>query len=114
MAGMVEVKVAGLAKLERFLDGKLILQPEIEPALDSVAKRWLRKGKGLGEQRNTLSVAAEPLSRSLSTTLRAPRTTGGSRRQANVRRYLPPVIRNAVLKMARGIAARASAAAGGN
>ncbi len=103
---VVTVKIDGLKELEKKLDGKFLVQPEIEPALDSGANRAMRGGKGIGAQRNTISVAAQPLSRTIASTLNAPRVKGTSWRMSNLRRFLPPVIRNALNKAARNIRVR--------
>lgn len=100
------IRILGLEELKKKLNGAFLVQPEIGPALDTVAKRGARGGKGLGAQNNPIGVSAQPLSRVLSTPLNFPRTRGTSWLAANLRRFLPAVARNALNKAARGITAR--------
>jgi len=102
----VTVKILGLKELEQKLDGSFLVQPEIEPALDSVANRGKRGGKGLGAKRNPITVRESALTRDLISSLHNPRQTGRTWRDSNIRRFLPPVARNALNKAAKNIMAR--------
>jgi hypothetical protein len=81
MAVAVSVKIPGLKELEKRLDDKLLVQPEIEKALDTISQRPLRVSKKAGGQlgiKNNL-VTVKPamaLSREVSTSLNWPRTRG--------------------------------------
>lgn len=79
-----EIKVLGLAELEKKLDGDFLVQPEIDDAFASFGKRMERGGKGLGAQRNTIAIQQSALAVSARTTLNSPRMTGASWSRKNI------------------------------
>lgn len=100
-----EIKIAGLARIEKNLDAEVLVQPEIDDARDTIVTRIQRGGKGLGAKRNTLSAATLPLSARVTTSLIYPRTTGTSwqrKNEAIVKAMGPRVVN----KMVKRIEAR--------
>lgn len=75
---MVEktIKIAGLKEFQEMANWDVLVQPEMELARDTITQRIQRGGKGLGAQRNTLTVAPEPLGATVTTTLNYPRVKG--------------------------------------
>lgn len=66
----LEVQVVGLKELQKKLDGKFLVQPEMVGVLDTVTRRAQRPTKGLGYKMNPLSVSRPaPLSRAIVTPL---------------------------------------------
>lgn len=115
------VRIEGLAELQHKLDGDFLLQPEIEAALDTVAKRGQRGGSGLGARMNPIAVEAQDLRRTLITPLAGrrlagepfnPRTKGTAWLKKNIGAggygagTLGSVARNALKSAAKKIAAR--------
>lgn len=66
------VKVVGLEELQKKLQPSYLYEPEIEAALDTVAKRGQRGGRGLGAKLNPISVEKRRLSRSVISPLARP------------------------------------------
>ena len=66
------VGIVGLKELERKLDGKFLIQPEVESALDTVAQRGKRGGKGQGAKVNPIALRGAPLTRILTSPIRSP------------------------------------------
>lgn len=79
-----EIRVVGLEDLERKLDGKFLVQPEIADAMETFGKRMQRGGKGLGAQRNTIAIQREALGVRAQTTLNNPRQTGMTWARKNI------------------------------
>lgn len=85
MAVAFEVKVKGLSELEKKLDSKFLLQPEVELRLrDKLVERIRRPRRKAGFQRNPLGVATAPLAgdgsvlATIGTPLNHPRRSGGA------------------------------------
>ena len=103
----ITVRIEGLKELEKKLDGKFLVQPEIEGALDTVAKRGQRGGRGLGAQRNPIGVGQGRLTRVLTSGTHHPRQKGTAWKRKNVgaagfgRGVLGATAQNALKKAAR-------------
>jgi len=101
----ITVRVVGLKELERKLDGKLLVQPEIEEGLDTINARFMRGGKGLGVRRNVLNSQRAVLSRRVSSTRVWPRTRGTAWKSKNIGAFRGMAAR-VIQKIVRGIRAR--------
>lgn len=98
----ITVRIVGLNEIVQKLKGSVLYEPEIEEALDTVEKRVLRQGKGLGAQRNPLASSSAPLARTVTSTLNPPRTRGTAWTRKNesiFRAMAPNVIRKAVRRI---------------
>lgn len=73
-----EIRVRGLNEVEQKLDEAYLLQPELDAALETFAKRMQRGGKGLGARRNTVSANVQSFGAEAVSSLNNPRTTGGA------------------------------------
>ena len=77
-------QIKGLKELERKLDGKFLIQPEMEHVRDALVTRIGRRRKTRGFRNNPLAVTVSPLLSGSSTIaqvgtpLNAPRTTGSA------------------------------------
>lgn len=97
------------ARLKESIGFDLLVQPEVADARDTIVKRIMRQGKGLGAKRNTLTAAPQPLGAIVVSTLHNPRQKGtswGTKNTAIVTAMGPNVLR----KMVRNIQARWAAA----
>lgn len=103
MAGIdIEVKVRGLAELEKKLGGSVLYEDETEAGLDTIHNRFLRGGKGRGAKANTLSSERLVLSRRVTSTKNWPRTTGSSWRNFQIgvfKAMSPRVVRSIIKKI---------------
>jgi hypothetical protein len=107
------VKVVGLTQLEKKLDEKLLVQPEVEAARDTIVTRLMRGGKGLGVTKNSLTKDVKPLGATVTSTLNYPRTRGtawGKKNEVIVKGMSTRVVK----KMVQRIEERWAAEAGGN
>lgn len=83
----VEVQIKGLKEMQQKLDGKFLLQPEVESRIrDKFIERVERRRKTVGFQRNPLQSERMPLSdgkplAAITTPLNSPRTSGKSWRE---------------------------------
>lgn len=73
-----ELRVHGLTELLKKTDWDVLAQPEAQAAVETISKRLMRPGKGLGAKRNELAADVRPLGATITTTLNYPRTTGSS------------------------------------
>ena len=99
---MLTVRITGLKELEAKLGYKVLADPAMEEALDTISARFMRGGKGLGVKRNQLMLTSAPLLREVSSTLVPPRTTGSSWTGKNIaifKAMAPRVVRAAVKRI---------------
>ena len=99
------IKVTGLKEIEQKLDLDFLAQPELDAALNSFDKRLNRQGKGVGAQRNQISVDRQPIGLTATSTLNYPRTTGSSWQRKN-ERILGAMAPRVFAKMGRRIEER--------
>lgn len=102
------VKISGLNEFMATCDWDVLVQPEMETARDTIVKRILRQGKGLGAKKNTLAATTRPFGATVVSTLNYPRTKGiawGRKNEVVVPAMAPNVLR----KMVRRIQERWSA-----
>ncbi|MGE0057006.1 MAG: hypothetical protein AB7P33_09845 [Dehalococcoidia bacterium] len=101
MSGVaVEVQIKGLKELEAKLGGSVLYEDETEAGLDTIEKRMLRGGKGLGAKRNTVSSERLVLSRRVQSTDNWPRVTGRSWRDKQVALFkaMSPRVARSIIK----------------
>ena len=100
MTGSVNIEVRGLNELLAKTGFDVLVQPEIEPALETIGKRLQRQGKGLGAQKNTLTRDTQPLGARIESTLNFPRTVGTAWQQKNeaVAKAMAPRVFNNMAK----------------
>jgi hypothetical protein len=94
-----EIKLLGLSELQQRTGWDMLVQPEIMGAMNTILARIQRGGSGLGAQRNTLLVEAQPLAATVTSTLHNPRqkgTTWGRKNEAIVRAMAQAVFRKAI------------------
>ena len=72
----------------------------IDETLTKISTRLQRKGKGIGEQRNTTTLNRDGLKVSMASTLKSPRTTGSSKRSKSIAitKSMAPRVMNATAK----------------
>lgn len=70
------VKLVGFDALQEKLKFDVLMQPEMQTAVETITGRMMRGGKGIGVQHNTLTSSIQPLSSTVVTTLVWPRTKG--------------------------------------
>ena len=101
-----EVKILGLDELRAKLPFDVLVQPELDDAVQTVTSRMLRGGKGAGVRNNTLLASYQPLGATVQTTRIFPRTKGTAwaRYQEKVVKGIVAV--NAVKKAIERIEAR--------
>ena len=111
----ITIKVKGLNELTAKTDWDVLLQPEIEPALETIGKRMERQGKGLGAKRNSLTRETQPLGARVRSSLNPPRTTGQSWQEKNeavVKSMAPRVLAKMVKRVEERWAADNAASVG--
>ena len=111
----ITIKVKGLNELTAKTDWDVLLQPEIEPALETIGKRMERQGKGLGAKRNSLTRETRPLGARVRSSLNPPRTTGQSWQEKNeavVKSMAPRVLAKMVKRVEERWAADNAASVG--
>ncbi len=107
----IDVKLPAIDKLRKNLDFDVLVQPELTDAMSTFVGRFLRQGKGLGAQRNTLIAESTPLSATVTSTLSFPRTKGVALHAYDIRAF-KAMAPNVIRAMARRIAARFAEASG--
>jgi hypothetical protein len=107
MAGRT-IRLENLEEVLARLDFDVLVQPEMEDARDTIVKRMMRGGKGLGVKRNTLTqtVASGFLGATVRSTLHPPRTKGTSWGRYQEKVVGGVVTRNAVKKAVERIGER--------
>jgi len=89
-----------------FLRGEILIQPEVEDAIDTINNRISRRGKGAGERRNEMHTQREALSARYNIeTQHHPRRTGWAKK-AYMRKTFSAMAPNVIRKMVERIAAR--------
>lgn len=100
---MLNVKIV---KTPAFLKGEVLVQPEIEDALETIGARLERRGKGAGERRNQMNRTRGTLMhRFLIETEHNPRRTGWAKK-AYMRRVFNSMAPNVLKKAFTRIADR--------
>ena len=100
---MLNVKVV---KYPAIMRGQLLLQPEVEDAIDTINERLMRRGKGAGERNNqTNSERAQLSVRYNIETAHWPRRTGWAKK-AYTRRIFASMAPRVIKKMIERISAR--------
>jgi hypothetical protein len=95
-----------VVKYPAFMRGELLLQPEVEDALNTINTRISRRGKGLGERRNQMNSSRGKLSvRYNIETAHYPRRTGWSKK-AYMRKTFAAMAPNVIRKMIERIGTR--------
>lgn len=103
MPGPLNVKVV---KYPAIMRGQILIQPEVEAGLDTLADRLARKGKGAGERNNQMNLSRAALSRRFGFGITHwPRRTGWAKK-AYSRRIFVSMAPRVVKKIIERIAAR--------
>lgn len=89
-------------RLQQNLGFDVLVQPEVEDARNTIVKRIMRQGKGLGAKRNPLTAGVRPLGATVVSTLVNPRQKGtswGRKNEAIVTAMGPAVLRKMVSRI---------------
>jgi hypothetical protein len=97
------VRILGLDQVQRKLGYSVLVEPEIQAALETFRKRIMdRPGKGIGAARNTMMSSPLPLGLTVESTLAYPRQSGkswGRKNTSIIRAMAPRVIKKAVQRI---------------
>lgn len=99
----IQIRVKGLDEIERKLDTRVLLDPAIEEAKETIVDRIVKRpGRGMGAQNNQLSANMRPLGATIVSTLNRPRQTGRAwqdKNQSIVKGMAPNVIRKKIQRI---------------
>lgn len=95
-----------IVKYPAFMRGQILLQPEVEDAIDTINTRLSRRGKGLGERRNSMNSTRGKLSARYNFEIsHYPRRTGWAKK-SYMRKAFFAMAPNVIRKLSERIAAR--------